>query len=49
MGVARKPGKFRKFSVGRGTGGVCAVAERDSQGQECVSVSREPVSNALSY
>lgn len=27
VGVARKPGKFRIFGVGRGTGGVCAVAE----------------------
>lgn len=28
----------RKFSVGRGMGGVCAVGEKDSQEQERVSV-----------
>lgn len=38
VGVACKPRKFRKFSVGRGMGGVCAVGEWDSEEQECVSV-----------
>lgn len=39
-GVAHKPRKFRKFNMGRGAGGVWAVAERRLS---------ELVSNALSY
>lgn len=41
--------EYRRFSVGRGMGGVCAVGKRDSEKAECVQCLWEIVSTSGSY